>query len=736
MNGRKLFLLFAFFSTSPVQAGSVPSYLVELNKLPFVFGREYFVVRSGRTQMIVQADRVDLGPAFSYLLFDIQNPRQSINKEGAFNFVPGEAFISSALEVELGGFPFTALGHRTTTRWVLADGIPTVEAIWWAGGIQVTERISALVGMDVFLRSIWLEGTHLIGEESVRLHLYLPHGDCHARDGVLLRDLGTARLALALLGTLPANIRETQQLLEIGPLRVNPHSILRLDTILVTQVPTRPEEELLDKVQSLRDSSAAQAKSSTREHWAFCSSLSTSDSTVQEIFDKARYGLPGMMADDGTMDAGIFEYGAQWVRDTSNTTLGMIHAGNFEVARQTLERVLSQMINSEGNAMIAGGFDTPDREQFDQMGELLHVLKSYRDWTGDDSLIRNHRALLLALIERPLRPAFRDQTGMVHNRREFWERTLQDGYELAYQTWLIQGLRDSADLAPLLGAETQASRWHTEANRIAASMLSHPTRALVQDGHLVKRRNITGEIADQLTNFKGFQSDVPLNTEAHHRLFPDASMALPIALRVVDPRSELARRTLDEMEALWNTRWSDGGYDRYHTSSQPDQPGPWPFATCFILRAQHEAGLYDRSRRSLEWLNTVQGGRTGAWFEEIPSIRSLSKSCGLVQWTSAEILLFVVRHWLGVHFEGDRLVIHPALYPGSRTVIADLRFRKGRLRLEVHGSGPVQSALVNGTVIQPSADGSVYIPMDFQAGTVIIETVRSETSSFSASEPH
>ena len=57
---------------------------------------------------------------------------------------------------------------------------------------------------------------------------------------------------------------------------------------------------------------------------------------MQELFDKARFGLPGMIGDDGTMDAGIFEYGAQWVRDTSNTALGALHAGHFELARAAL----------------------------------------------------------------------------------------------------------------------------------------------------------------------------------------------------------------------------------------------------------------------------------------------------------------------------------------------------------------------------------------------------------------
>ena len=71
-------------------------------------------------------------------------------------------------------------------------------------------------------------------------------------------------------------------------------------------------------------------------------------------------------------------------------------------------------------------------------------------------------------------------------------------------------------------------------------MLSHPTRALVLDGHLIKRRNVTGEVADLLPFWQGFQPDVPLRTENNHRLYPDTTMALPIALGLVGPRTPLA----------------------------------------------------------------------------------------------------------------------------------------------------------------------------------------------------
>ena len=63
-----------------------------------------------------------------------------------------------------------------------------------------------------------------------------------------------------------------------------------------------------------------------------------------------------MVADNGVMDAGIFEYGGQWVRDSSNTMLGLVHAGHFEQARRGFAYVLEHMVSAEGKTMIAGDF--------------------------------------------------------------------------------------------------------------------------------------------------------------------------------------------------------------------------------------------------------------------------------------------------------------------------------------------------------------------------------------------
>ncbi len=713
-------------TATAARAAGIDPALLPLQKRSFLEGREYFVLRSGNAQMIVQADKVDLGPAFMYLLFDAEDNRQSARKETAFNFVDGAGMAASALQVVLGEFPFTAVGHETQTRWTTVEGVPAVEAVWWAGGVRVTEQLLALGDIGLFIRRIQLTSANLGGPEDLRLRLALPPGACTVTNGWLVRGHAQCLMALGFACDAAAKTVTGQGMIEVGPLSVAPGQTVSVDTLLLAQIPPGPAENwsplpaVSTSAEGLAAFTFADQLAKTREGWTAASSVRTNDATVQEIFDKARFGLAAMVADNGVMDAGIFEYGAQWVRDTSNTLLGLLHAGQFELARNGFAHVLEHMVDAEGKTMIGGGFDAPDLEQFDQMGELLHALKAYRDWTGDDSLLREHREKLLALVERPLHPQFRDETGMVHNRREFWERTFDDAHELAYQTYVILGLRDAAALAEPLGAADRAERWRSEADRIQKAAFESPGSALVEDGHLIKRRALDGTPIHTI-HFPAAAADVPLKTERVNLAGPDATMAQPIAYGLIPPQSALAKNTLDELERLRDGRWFGGGYERYHSSGQCDQPGPWSFATCFILRAQHAAGDFERSRRTLEWLNTVQGGRTGAWFEAIPLLRSQAPTAGILPWTSGEISLFIVRHLLGVHFEDNQLVIKPALYPGSPPISADLRFRQGRLQVEIPGAGAVLTAEVNGQQVSPRKDGAIALPTDFAGGHIVFQ---------------
>jgi hypothetical protein len=675
-------------------AREAPRFLTD----SFVPGREYFVLRAGRVQMIVQADTSGQIPGLLYLLFNSEDNRQSHRKAGAFHFAAGDGFLRSALEVELGGYAFTALGYQTETRWVEVDGVPAIEAAWWAGGLKVVEQIWALDAEGRFIRRIELTSADLGAAERCSLRLSLPPGPCETSGPWLVLNDAACSVALSAPGG-----HVEKGALEIGPFTIEPGQSLRVDTLLSVQI---------GGAGALPDT-FADALEPTRQAWRRGAQLNCADSVLSDIFNKSRRGLPAMVAPNGVMNAGIFEYGAQWVRDTSNTLLGLVHSGQFEQARAGFSHVLRNMVNADGGTMIEGGYASPDREQFDQMGELIHALKAYRDWSGDETLISEHRSKLVALIERPLRPEFRHSNGLLHNRREFWERTTEDGCELAYQTYVVLGLRDAAALAGPLGAAERAAAWRAEAARLLDAMLA----SLVEEGRLIKRRSATGEWIKTI-DYPARHTDVPQKTERIHLAEPDATLALPIAYGLVDPGSDLARKTLKAAGRLWNARWFGGGYERYHSSGQCDQPGPWTLACCFMLRALHDAGEFTLSRRALEYMNTAQGGRSGSWFEEVPLARSQAGTAGILPWVSGELSLFVVRHVLGVRFEGDRLVLRPALYPDSSAVRADLRFRNARLELEVPRPGHLRGAVVNGKHIAADKDGAVRLPAGFSGGTV------------------
>ncbi|HTO94285.1 MAG TPA: PA14 domain-containing protein, partial [Bacteroidota bacterium] len=832
----------------------------------FAAGREYFFLRSGNAQLIVQSDRTGTGPALRWMLFDADRPCQTLKKERAFNYTRTGSCAESSLRVILGGAAFTALPHATDVRWEETDGVPGVTARWWAGGISVRETFSSLAGSGAFQRVVVLRGDDIAGPDTVHVRLSLPPGRFVAREGSLVSILPPAAIGLAVCGeTLPV-VDPGAGYLETPPLAVRPGGEITIRTLFVTNIPapgyayerecaddrpiparyfrtagradapqaltarfynntdlrgapvasrrdtnlspywgtgspapavhpdsfsvswtgyllpprtgtyrfslvaddrarlfvggkplidcwndswnvtktaeisftkgrlyplrvefaeltgwagmrlrwTLPEpppdeakaaagvDDMFSLIGRLRSLALAGETQATREYWGRRTHVHTGDTIVDGLYDHASFALDGMVGPGGHMDAGHFEYGDQWVRDGSNVTLGLLHAGQFESARSLLRYILENLVSGEGATVVSGSFDEAGREELDQMGELVHALKAYRDWTGDASLIAEQRGKILAMISRPLGARYRDSTGLVHDRREYWERTLADGYELAYQSFIVSGLRDAADLSGILGVPDSARVWREEAASMLGAMCGKSSCALVEGGAFIKRRNADGSPADFVPRVPFVSGkDDPRSTEAVHRLNPDASTVLPMLLRIVDPRSPLALRTLDNLEPIWNGRWGFGGYERYHSSSQEDQPGPWTFATAFIARAQHDAGLTERSRRSLAWLAAVQGGKAGAWFEEIPLIRSQIPTAGIVPWTSAEVSLFTVRHLIGISFEGDTLVIRPRLFPGEHDVAADVRFRSSRIVIHIDGPGPVRRALINGAAVPP-----------------------------------
>jgi hypothetical protein len=134
-------------------------------------------------------------------------------------------------------------------------------------------------------------------------------------------------------------------------------------------------------------------------------------------------------------------------------------------------------------------------------------------------------------------------------------------------------------------------------------------------------------------------------------------------------------------------------------TSEPDSPGPWPFATLFITRAYLENGNYTKVARALQWLTQAQGGEAGCWFEFYgPRPVPPCPQVGVTPWTWAEMIIFFVHHLLGVRPEIDRLLIRPRLLRELKSIKARLRVHSHWIDLEVIRAAKTteRNAVVNG----------------------------------------
>lgn len=428
-----------------------------------------------------------------------------------------------------------------------------------------------------------------------------------------------------------------------------------------------------------------------RDYWQHVADFSCEAPTLNHLFTASRHQLQATIAASGRSDASIWQYNLEWARDQAMLVLALTYSGQFERARTMLGRILTELVTDEGDAVDSSRKRPPQEVELDQNGVLLHAMRTYVDWTGDLAFARAHWPRLRAIADFPLKPVFRhSETFLLHNQREFWERHslfgIADGMELAYQFYVSFGLEHAAYLARLLDETQVAQSWQEAAQKLKHAMLSHAKYALVDAGHLIKRRHVHGEVQTTiaLREPEAFPPSIPLRQAEPHYLNPDSSAALPIALEFVDPRSALAQNTLTHLEGLWNQRWDIGGYSRYHVSSEPDSPGPWPFASLFIARAYFEAGNDDKVWRVLNWLMNVPGSKAGTWFEFYgPRPVPPCPQVGIIPWTWAEVLTFFIHHLLGIRPSWQHLHLRPRLLEGLQTMQATLRLREIRMQLHV-----------------------------------------------------
>jgi hypothetical protein len=613
-------------------------------------GVAYYFLGNGHIQAAVQIGAGRRGTPLGLLLM---NPEQFGPKCRALSFDPETGLAATGLEVEICRIRCRPEAGKVYAQWLFRDGLPAVQADWRTPGLTVSE---------VFFCPD-RRRARLVREVRLRNTSRKPHR------GSIRTGLGGRFLS-----------RE----FAIAP---GKEKTFYLEYLIVR----RRGEQGVRLNWRLRSAVSAEA----RTYWKKTTSLVFSDRLPDHFFRSSLFQLQANIAASGKLDGSVWQYNREWTRDLAMAAIGLAVSGQFEMARTLLERLLALFVTPDGDTVDSSERRPAAESELDQNGALLFALETYIFWTHDLTLARRFWKKTAAAADFPLSKIFRHPySGLLHNRREFWERHaaygIEEGIELAHQFWVSMGLASASRIALLLNHRPEAERWAGEAKRIKKAMLSDERFALIDRGCLIKRRKMTGEVQEEAhpAPASGLPFGVPLFEAGRHLLNPDTSTVLPLAWEFIPPRCRLAARTLKRIEKLWNQKWRGGGYGRYDVSSEPDSPGPWPFPSLFVARAYFEAGNDAKVWRVLKWLGRAQGAPAGTWLEFYgPRPVPPYPQVGIVPWTWAEMLVFFIHHLAGVRPDWETLRIRPRLLSGLTGFRATVRVGDSRLHLAVKSAG-------------------------------------------------
>ena len=609
-------------------------------------GVDYFFLGNGLVQAAVQVTPAEGATPVGLLVMD---PEKLGPKRAALTFDGRSGLARTALTLVDGATPHTARGPSVKARWLARSVDPRVEVAWRGGEFRVTEVFFCPdAGSARLLRRVSVSKS---GPGRSRILL---------RTGVRGREVETG---FDLRAGGPKSVVFEYRLVRRGGRA----------TVGI---------RLVDD---------PGGRSAAASYWSGTATCLFSDPLLDRFFAAAKFQLRAAVSSSGRLDGSVWQYNLEWVRDQAFIAMALAMSGQAALAGTMLRRLLSDFVSPEGATMDSSRFRSWPESEFDQNGVLLFALGAYLDWTGDRGLVEEHWKRIELVADFPLRPEFRHgPSGLLANRREFWERHgahgILTGMELAHQLYVAMGLESAGRMAGILGRKKRAAEWTAAGAALREAMLRSKDHALVESGVFIKRRNVDGRVLEEIRPEadSSLPAETPLFEPGRHWLNPDTSSVLPVAWEFVDPGGRLARNTLASMETLWDQRWTGGGYGRYNVTSEPDSPGPWPFASLFVARAAVEAGEGRTARRVLDWMARVPGSRACSWFEFYgPRPVPPYPQVGIIPWTWAELIFLFVHHIAGVRPAGNALLIRPRLLPGLDRLRADIPVREGRLELSL-----------------------------------------------------
>jgi hypothetical protein len=697
-------------------------------------GIEYFYLGNGDIQGAVQYSP-EPGEE-SFIGFTLMDPENFCRKWSTFLFSPERGFTNTRLGVSVGsegdvspakagmypgvrGFS-VARDNFGSIGWEYPDGVPAVALSWNAGECAVKEEFFVPREGALLFRRVSITNRS-VAPLSVNLSLSL------YANFALFTDIRT----VVKTRTARADGLASMSLFSLDPqATVFGRYDVRTDAGRIE--PGKTVESVYgyaikDGERSLRKRTFPVLWRETSAEWKKRNLFETGNAVLDRLYNVSRTELRSVISRSGRMDAGTWMYNMEWLGDHAMASESLLRAGFVEEARLLIEKNLRDSIGPDGRTIESGRFFGYEYTEIVQNGIMMFAVWNYFCWTGDRALLKQYWPKIRLCGDFPLEKYFLDpKTHLVHNKREFWERSdshgIEDGFELAYQFWVSFGLGKGAALARLVGDLPAAERWDEASRAMQETMFRDPVFRFIEDGHLIKRRTRDGRWQKEAVppDRGKLPPGSPIAVEEHSLLDPDTITVLPILFEMIPPESPLCGETLRWVDRIWNQRWEGGGYPRYNVTGEDNPPAPWPLASMLVARASAAAGEYDRVWRVLEWLDRV-AGRSGSWFERCAqSITPPMPPVGIVGWTWYEIINLCSHHVAGFRPDIDALTVKPRLPDRIDTLTSVHAVRGARVHLSVHRGSGKGSATVNGKDV-PVEQGAVRIPYPRRGSTLTLE---------------
>jgi len=624
-------------------------------------------------------------------------------KQGSLLFHPEAGLSRTMLTVVVNGRRYSPSSERTTASWDLS-GPPTVEIRWQAGAFEITERLRIQEGVSSLLRDVAISpapGSHV----QIECALYAnplffdefstrPHGALHAA-GYSSLDVYSVPSGVPFERFLTIDVAEN-----VGDVACT--IVYDIEAVGTHEFSMYPGESPFTGVASPPATRIAPGFHNAITHTSQADRPPSLAARIDEVFHVSAASLRAAVSRLGKFDASVWQYDFEWGMDAAMVATAAASAGMFDLARAVLKNILERLSNAEGMIAEASRFRGGPMSELNGNGAVLDALWHYWRWSGDETLLQVHWNRISAIAEYPLRDEFAHHSGLLRTCRDFWERTswmgVGDGFELAHQVWCGVGLRRVAEIAESLGRRDEAARWRTAGDRIVRAMIDDPEWRLIEGGRMIRRRNVDGRVQRELQ--PGIHATAPEyapymaeSEDTRARPWePCVTEIIPIVYGLLDPSGAVARATLDHVEELWDPT-GIGGYARYNIESDPDSPGPWPFATAFVAAAQIEARMDERAQRTITWL-LDRAGPGISWHEYIgPRASPPLPPVGIVVWAWAQFMLLVVKHIVGVRVSGREIRVTPKLVGTEHTV----RFGQHTIHITVRG---LERATIDGAPLE------------------------------------